>query len=153
MAGVNKAILIGNLGRDPELKRTPGGQSVATFTLATTEKRTDKNGQKQERTEWHNIVAWGRLAELAGQYLKKGRTIFLEGRISNRSWDDKDGNKKYRSEIVASSIQFLSSPGQQSENRSPEHAQPAQTSSTDDFDIPDTVSENSAGGSADDLPF
>jgi single-strand DNA-binding protein len=106
MAGVNKAILIGNLGRDPEIRRTPSGQSVASFTLATTERRTDKNGQKQDKTEWHNIVAWAKLADLCGQYLKKGRTIYVEGRITNRSWDDKDGNKKYRSEIVASTISF-----------------------------------------------
>jgi single-strand DNA-binding protein len=109
MASVNKVILIGNLGKDPEFKYTPGGQAVATFSLATTEKFADKGGQRQERTEWHNIVAWGKLAELSNQYLKKGRPVYIEGRITNRSWDDKDGNKKYRTEIVVTSMQFLGS--------------------------------------------
>jgi single-strand DNA-binding protein len=107
MAGVNKVILIGNLGKDPELRYTPSGQATANFTLATTEKFTDKNGQKQERTEWHNIVAWAKLAELVNQYLKKGRPAYIEGRITYRSWDDRDGNKKYRTEIVAQTVQFL----------------------------------------------
>jgi single-strand DNA-binding protein len=111
MAGVNKAILIGNLGRDPELRRTPSGTSVASFSLATTERWTGREGDRQDRTEWHNVVAWGKLAELANDYLKKGRTVYVEGRISTRSWDDRDGNKKYRTEIVASTIQFLGSSG------------------------------------------
>jgi single-strand DNA-binding protein len=155
MAGVNKAILIGNLGRDPEIRHTPGGQTVATFTLATTERRTDKSGQKQDFTEWHNIVAWSRLAELAGQYLKKGRNVYIEGRISNRSWADKDGNKKYRSEIVAQTIQFLGAPGQQSDNRPQVQSSPspAPAAQSDDFDMPDTVAEQGAANSADDLPF
>ncbi|MBN1127725.1 MAG: single-stranded DNA-binding protein [Chitinispirillaceae bacterium] len=107
MLGVNKVILIGHLGRDPELRYTPGGQPAASFTLATSERWNDKNGQRQERTEWHNIVAWGKLAELANQYLKKGRPVYIEGRIATRSWDDRDGNKKYKTEIVANAIQFL----------------------------------------------
>jgi single-strand DNA-binding protein len=109
--GVNKVILIGNLGKDPELKYTPGGQPVATFSLATQERFTDKSGQRQDRTEWHNIVAWGKLAELVNQYLKKGRTAYIEGRITTRSWDDKDGNKKYRTEIVANSVEFIGGSG------------------------------------------
>jgi single-strand DNA-binding protein len=109
MAGVNKVILIGNLGKDPELRYTPSGQPVASFSVATTERWTDKNGQKQDRTEWHNIVVWGKLAELTNQYLKKGRPVYIEGRITSRSWDDRDGNKKYRTEIVANQIQFLGS--------------------------------------------
>lgn len=109
MIGINKAILIGNLGKDPELRYTPAGQPVASFTLATTERWTDRNGQRQDRTEWHNIVAWGKLAELVNQYLKKGRSAYVEGRITTRSWDDRDGNKKYRTEIVANQIQFLGS--------------------------------------------
>lgn len=111
MAGVNKVILIGNLGKDPELRYTPGGQATASFSLATTERWNDKNGQKRERTEWHNIVAWGKLAELVNQYLKKGRSAYVEGRINYRSWDDRDGNKKYRTEIVANQIQFLGGGG------------------------------------------
>ena len=111
MLGVNKVILIGHLGKDPELRYTPGGQPAANFTLATTERWNDKNGQRQERTEWHNVVAWGKLAELVNQYLKKGRAAYIEGRITTRSWDDRDGNKKYRTEIVANQVQFLSSGG------------------------------------------
>lgn len=109
MAAVNKVILIGNLGKDPEFKYTPGGQPVATFSLATTERFSDKNGQRQEKTEWHNIVAWGKLAELVNQYLKKGRSAYIEGKLTTRSWDDKDGNKRYKTEIVANTIQFLGS--------------------------------------------
>ncbi|HEX2956299.1 MAG TPA: single-stranded DNA-binding protein [Chitinispirillaceae bacterium] len=105
--GINKAILVGNLGKDPELKYTPSGQPVATFTLATSERFVDKGGQKQERTEWHNIVVWGKLAEVVNQYLKKGRPAYIEGRISTRSWDDRDGNKKYRTEIVATTVEFI----------------------------------------------
>ena len=109
MLGVNKVILIGRLGKDPELRYTPGGQAVASFTVATSERWNDKSGQRQERTEWHNIVAWARLAELANQYLKKGSPAYIEGRITTRSWDDRDGNKKYKTEIVANTIQFLGS--------------------------------------------
>ncbi|MGD0075089.1 MAG: single-stranded DNA-binding protein [Candidatus Binataceae bacterium] len=106
--GVNKAILIGNLGRDPELRYIPSGQPVASFTVATTESYTDRGGARQKRTEWHNIVAWGKLAELCGQYLKKGRQVYIEGRISNRQYEAKDGSgKRSRTEIVAQVIQFL----------------------------------------------
>ena len=117
MSSVNKAILIGNLGKDPELRYTPGGQPTASFSLATTDQWTDKNGQKQKKTEWHNIIAWGKLAELVNQYLKKGRSVYVEGRINTRSWDDRDGNKKYRTEITANVIQFLGGgPGAPSAN-------------------------------------
>jgi len=112
MAGVNKAILIGNLGRDPELRRTANGTPVVSFSIATTERWSGKNGEKQDRTEWHNIVAWNKLAELANQYLKKGRSVYIEGRITTRSWDDKDGNKKYKTEIVANQIKFLGGPAE-----------------------------------------
>lgn len=106
---VNKAILIGNLGKDPELKYTQSGKAVASFSLATTDRWSSQDGQKQEQTIWHNIVCWGRTAELAKEYLAKGRQVYIEGRIVNRSYDDKDGNKKYISEIVVSSLQFLGS--------------------------------------------
>ena len=106
--GVTKAILIGNLGRDPELRYIPSGQPVASFTVATTESYTDKGGARQKRTEWHNIVAWGKLAELCGHYLKKGRQVYIEGRISNRQYEAKDGSgKRYRSEIVARKLRLL----------------------------------------------
>lgn len=105
---VNKAILIGNLGRDPEVRYLPSGQAKATFTMATSDSYTDRSGAKQERTDWHNIVVWGKQAETCGQYLKKGRQVYIEGRISNRSYDAKDGSgKRYITEIVAQRVQFL----------------------------------------------
>ena len=104
MAGVNKAILVGNLGRDPELRHTPNGQAVVNFTLATSESWTDKSGERQERTEWHRIVVWGRQAEMCNQYLSKGRTVYVEGRIQTREWEDKEGAKRYTTEINASSV-------------------------------------------------
>lgn len=107
MAGVNKAILVGNLGRDPELRTTPNGQSVVNFTLATSETWTDKSGERVERTEWHRIVVWGRTAEMCAQYLSKGRTVYVEGRIQTREWEDKDGNKRYTTEINASTVNFI----------------------------------------------
>ena len=107
MAGVNKAILVGRLGKDPEIKYTPSGTAIANFTMATSENYKDKDGQKQERTEWHRIVAFGKLAEICGEYLAKGKQVYVEGRIQTRSWDDKDGNKKYMTEIVANIMQML----------------------------------------------
>lgn len=114
MIGVNKAIIIGTLGKDPELRYTTGGTPVWTFSVATNERYNDKDGQRQDKVEWHNIVVWSKLAELCNQYLKKGKSVYVEGRITTRSWDDKDGNKRYKTEIVANQIQFLSS-GQRDE--------------------------------------
>jgi single-strand DNA-binding protein len=107
MAGVNKAILVGNLGRDPELRTTPNGQSVVNFTLATSETWNDKSGERVERTEWHRIVVWGRTAEMCAQYLSKGRTVYIEGRIQTREWEDKEGNKRYTTEINANTVNFI----------------------------------------------
>ena len=107
MAGVNKVILLGNLGRDPELRYTQGGQAVANFTLATSENWNDKNGERVERTEWHRVVVWGRVAELCSQYLSKGRSVYLEGRIQTREWEDKEGQKRYTTEVNAQTVQFL----------------------------------------------
>src|SRR5437016_2000921 len=105
---VNKVILIGNLGKDPEVKFTPNGTAIAKFSLATNERYKDKEGNWQDRTEWHNIVAWQRTAEIAGEYLKKGRSVYIEGRIQTRSWDDKEsGQKKYMTEIVAQDLVLL----------------------------------------------
>jgi len=109
MASVNKVILIGNLGRDPELKYTPGQNAVCNFTLATNEKWTDKSGAKQERTEWHRIVVWGKQAEICGQYLKKGRQVYIEGSLTTREWNDKDGNKRTTTEVKALRVQMLGS--------------------------------------------
>jgi single-strand DNA-binding protein len=109
---VNKVILLGNLGKDPEVKYTPSGLPVAKFSIATSERYKDKDGQWQERTEWHNIVAWQRLAEIVGEYVKKGSKLYVEGRIQTRSWDDKQsGEKKYRTEIVANDLVLLGGKG------------------------------------------
>jgi len=109
MSGVNKVIIIGRLGADPELKTVTGGQSVARLSIATSENWTDKQGQKQERTEWHRVVVWGKLAELCGKYLTKGRQAYIEGRLQTRSWEDQQGQKRYATEIVANTVQFLGS--------------------------------------------
>jgi single-strand DNA-binding protein len=108
MAGVNKVILVGNLGKDPEVRHLEGGASVANFTLATTEAYKDKSGNRTEQTEWHTIVVWRGLAEVAEKYLKKGMTIYLEGKLRTRSWDDKEGHKRYTTEIVADTFTILS---------------------------------------------
>ncbi len=105
---VNKVILIGNLGKDPEVKYTPSGTAVAKFSLATNERYKDKDGNWQDRTEWHNITAWARTAEIAGEYLKKGRTVYIEGRLRTDSWEDKNTHeKKYRTEIVVENLVLL----------------------------------------------
>jgi len=106
---VNKVILVGNLGKDPELRYTPSGTAVATFSLATTERYKDRDGNPQKKTEWHNIVAWRQLAEICGKYLHKGKQIYVEGKIQNRSYDDRDGNKRYISEVVINEMQMLGS--------------------------------------------
>jgi single-strand DNA-binding protein len=108
MAGVNKVILVGNLGRDPELRYTKNGQAVANFTLATTE-NWSRDGNREERTEWHRIVAWGKTAELCTQYLTKGRTVYIEGQIRTREWEDKEGHKRQTTEVHALTVQFLGS--------------------------------------------
>lgn len=107
MASVNKVILIGNLGADPELRYTPAGRAVAHFRMATTSQWTTKDGEKKEQTEWHRIVAWDKLAETCGEYLKKGSAVYVEGRIQTRSWEDQNGTKKWMTEVVANQLQML----------------------------------------------
>jgi len=109
---INKAILVGRLGKDPEVRYTPDGMMVTNFTMATDEVWKDKNGEKAQKTEWHKIVTFGKLAEICGKYLVKGKLVYLEGRIQTRSWEDKEGVKKYTTEIVASNMQMLDSKGQ-----------------------------------------
>ena len=111
MGSVNKVILVGNLGRDAELRYTPGGAAVATLNLATTEVWNDKNQQRQEKTEWHRVVLWGKQAESLQEYLTKGKQIYVEGRLQTRQWDDKDGNKRYTTEIKADRITLLGGGG------------------------------------------
>jgi len=118
MAGVNKVILIGNLGRDPELRYTQQGTAVANFSIATTENWTSREGKREERTEWHRIVAWGKTAELCSQYLSKGRTVYIEGRIQTREWENKEGQKQRTTEIVAQTVQFLGARGGEGGGRS-----------------------------------
>lgn len=138
---VNKVILMGRLGQDPELKHTPAGAAVCSLSLATSESWKDKAGEKQERTEWHRVVVWGKLAELCNQYLSKGRQAFVEGRLQTRSWDDKDGNKRYTTEINATTVQFIG--GQASDGNNAQSATPSA-----DYN----VSPN-PGFAADDIPF
>ena len=116
MAGVNKAILLGNLGKDPEIRYTPSGTAVANFNIATSESYKDKEGNKQEKTEWHKIVTFGKLAEICGEYLKKGKQVYLEGRIQTKQWEDKEGNKRYTTEIICNQLQMLGGKGESQEN-------------------------------------
>jgi single-strand DNA-binding protein len=149
---VNKVILLGRLGQDPELKYTPGGAPVCNFSMATTESWTDKQGQKQEKTEWHRIVVWGKLAELCNQYLAKGRQAFVEGRLQTRSWDDKDGTKRYTTETLASTVQFIGGQANANNNTNVDksYAQPAATETpmNQEYQI-----SNDAHFAADDIPF
>lgn len=149
MIGVNKAILIGRLGNDPELRRTANGTPVASFSIATTEKWKNKNGETQDRTEWHNIVTWGKLADLANQYLKKGRSVYIEGKITTRSWDDNEGRKRYKTEIVANQMQFLGGSSEVSEDVQP------QLYSVERSNTSTSVTESTSNAEIveDDLPF
>jgi single-strand DNA-binding protein len=139
MAGVNKVILIGNLGADPEVKYLSNGTTVANFRIATTENRVNRSGEKTAITEWHRIVAFGRLAEICGEYLNKGKQVYIEGRIRTRSWEDKEGNKRSTTEIVAARMQMLGAPG------GPAETTPAERYAEIDQEIPP--------GSDDDVPF
>ena len=111
MGSVNKVILVGNLGRDPELRYTSGGTAVATLNMATTDVWTDKSGQRQERTEWHRVVVWDKTAKMVSEYLEKGRQCYIEGRLQTRQWDDRDGNKRYTTEVRADRVVLLSGRG------------------------------------------
>ena len=134
MASVNKVILIGNLGSDPEIRYTPGGAPVANFSVATSEQWTGKDGEKGERTEWHRIVAFGRLGEICGEYLAKGRQVYVEGRLQTRSWE-KDGVTRYSTEIVASDVQFLGGKDSGESVSAPNVSEPSGAAPEDD-DIP-----------------
>jgi single-strand DNA-binding protein len=141
---VNKVILVGRLGRDPETRYTGGGQAVANFSVATDETYKDKNGERQKRTEWHKIVVWGKQAEIAQQYLKKGSLIFIEGRIQSREWQDKEGQKRTSFEIVATNFRML---GGRSENAAAAGAAAGARSGGDDFESHAAPTEDSYGGS------
>lgn len=138
MASINKVILIGNLGADPEVRYTPSGKAVANLRIATTEQWTNKEGGKEERTEWHRIVAWGRLGEICGEYLHKGKQVYIEGKLQTRSWEDREGNKRYTTEIVAQTMQMLGPAGKEGRASTPDERYPVEE--------PVTVPE-------DDIPF
>lgn len=138
---INKVILIGRLGRDPEVKYTPSGQAVAKFSIATDETYKDRNGEQQRRTEWHNIVAWRRLAEICGEYLAKGKLVYIEGRLRTRKWEDREGNKRSTTEIEAREMQMLSPKGEgdrseSSSQQSETTPAPAPSPEITDDDIP-----------------
>jgi len=143
---VNKVILVGNLGADPEMRYTQSGTAVANFRLATSERWTDKAGEKQERTEWHRIVAFGRLAEICGEYLTKGRQVYVEGRLQTRSWDDKEGQTRYTTEIVAREMKML---GQRGDASGPGAGRPKPPKPSEPPEPPEPPSDNYE----DDIPF
>lgn len=147
---VNKVILVGNLGKDPELRYTASGAAVATFSIATSERYKDKQGQQQEKTEWHNVVVWRQLAEICGKYLHKGKQVYIEGRIQTRSYDDRDGNKKYITEIVADQMQMLGRANDEGGYQRPQTA-PAK----DDFNQqqPASQQDDPSYNTDDDIPF
>ncbi len=144
MAGVNKVILVGNLGKDPEVRHLESGASVANFPIATTESYKDKNGNRQDQTEWHNIVLWRGLADIAEKYLRKGSQVYIEGKLRSRSWEDKEGNTRYITEVVGDNMTMLGGG-----NRGESSAAPAESSSPK----PKSKPSLEDGDEADDLPF
>ncbi len=158
MASVNKAIILGNLGQDPELRYTPNGAAVCTLNVATTDVRKDQSGARQENTEWHRVVVWNKQAENCAKYLTKGRSVYIEGRIQTRSWDDQSGQKRYSTEIIAQTVQFIG--GAASAGRgSMDNSTNANQNAMNSFTPPpaDNKPEQSFGGpesiSLDDIPF
>ncbi len=144
MSGINKVILVGRLGADPEVKTISQGQTVAKLSVATSESWTGKDGQKQERTEWHRVTVWGKLAEICGKHLSKGRQVYVEGKLQTRSWEDQQGQKKYATDIVASTVQFLGAATERSSTSS--------NSSSDDMNYQDFGPEPTFQA-ADEIPF
>lgn len=143
MGSVNKVILVGNLGRDIEVRHTPGGAAVGTLNMATTDVWTDKAGQRQEKTEWHRVVLWGKQAESLQEYLLKGKQIYVEGRLQTRQWDDREGNKRYTTEVRADRLVLLGSRGAGSTNVRRDSQEQAESATTD----------NAAELTEDDIPF
>ncbi len=150
---LNKAIIIGNITRDPEVRALPGGSKVCTFNIATNRVWKDKNGAKQESVEYHNVVVFGRAAETSGQYLKKGSNVLVEGRLQTRSWDAADGQKKYRTEIVADTVQFGSRPAGGSSTSSPPSPAKEIPDESTQKDAPPTIDYPEEEINADDIPF
>ncbi len=148
MSGVNKVILVGNLGADPIMRYTPNGTAVVNFSIATTDKFTSKSGERESRTEWHRVVAWSKLAEICNQYLKKGKQIYVEGRLQTRSWDDQSGNKRYTTEVVVNNMVMLGRAGETADV-------PPQDFPPDNYSQEAAAESTSkaASGDDDDLPF
>jgi single-strand DNA-binding protein len=146
MSGINKVILVGRLGADPEIRYTQSGAAVATLSIATSEKWKDKEGQSQEKTEWHRVVLWNKLAELAGQYLSKGRQVYIEGKIQTRKWDDKDGQTRYTTEVVGNQMQFL---GGQNDSAGSNY----DAGMPDDIAPAPAMGASGPSGTEDDIPF
>lgn len=165
MASVNKVILIGSLGRDPEVRYMPNGEAVANFSIATTDTWKDKSGAKQERTEWHNIVMYRRLAEIAGEYLKKGRPVYIEGRLQTRKWQTKEGQDRYTTEIIADQMQMLgtgqgsssSNDGSQNDNSDSQGGSGNQNAQPQNNQQSQSSGQSTSGGNYssfdDDIPF
>ena len=151
MASVNKVILVGNLGRDPELRYTASGQAVANFTMATTSTWTNRNGEREQRTEWHRIVAWARLAEICGEHLTKGKQVYVEGRLQTREWEDREGNKRRTTEITAQQVLMLGRRGDAAMGI-PAEAEPA-PEPTPEPTSPSPDPSPDMGKSEDDIPF
>jgi single-strand DNA-binding protein len=147
MSGVNKVILIGNVGKDPEIRHMENGTSKATFPLATTETYRDREGQRMEQTEWHNIVLWRGLADLAEKYIRKGKQLYIEGKLRTRSWEDRDGNKRYTTEIIADNITLLGGLQRREDQQGGGAAEPAYNAGASSEPVPPIE------GPSDDLPF
>jgi single-strand DNA-binding protein len=153
---LNKAMLIGNLGADPELRYTQSGLAVASFSVATTRRWKDKEGQQQEETEWHRIVAWQRLGEICNEYLHKGSKVYVEGRLQTRKWKDQSGNDRWTTEIVALDVQFLTPKGENSGggyDPGPAGGTPPSSGGYDDFAGGQSGGQTSGGGTGSDVPF
>lgn len=153
MAGVNKVIIVGRLGADPEVRTVGQGGTVTRLSVATSENWVDKEGQKQERTEWHRIVVWGRLAEICGKHLSKGRQVYVEGRLQTRSWEDQQGQKRYSTEIVANTVQFLDSGRSEERTAGAGYGGGRGASARDDFGGAPDFSPEPSFDSSEEIPF
>ncbi|HEX4439439.1 MAG TPA: single-stranded DNA-binding protein [Thermoanaerobaculia bacterium] len=151
MASVNKVILIGNLGKDPEIRTTPQGTTLARFSVATTTAWKDASGAKQERTEWHDIVAWEKLAQICGEYLTKGKQVYVEGSLQTRSWEDQNGQKRYKTEVKASNVVML---GRREDGMRSSASASASSSASSSREVAEAPEPATAGGGYDDdVPF
>jgi len=152
MAGVNKAIILGNLGADPEIRYTSGGQAVSDLRIATSRRWQNKDGGQQEDTQWHRVVVWGKQAEMCKEYLSKGRQVYIEGRIQTRAWDDKEGIKRYTTEIVAQTVQFVGNRGDSNRSSGGSFGGGSQ-GGNNSGGIPDAVAPSGPSFSDDEIPF